>query len=77
MNIFFVNLVLIIVFVFFHPSFQATLTKAKVKVFEMASKGDSMILNILNQGKPDIKEVAQELLGQSIYVAWPHMYEAK
>jgi hypothetical protein len=48
-----------------------------VKVFEQASQGSSMILQIVDQGKPDVKEVATELLGHSIYVGWPHLVEAK
>jgi hypothetical protein len=36
-----------------------------------------MILKIVDQGKPDIKEVATELLGCTIFVGWPHLVEAK
>jgi hypothetical protein len=36
-----------------------------------------MIIQIADQGKPDIKEVAAELLGRTIYVGWPHLVEAK
>jgi len=48
-----------------------------VKVFQQPSQGSNMILKIVDQGKPDIKEVASELLGHSIYVSWPHLVEAK
>jgi 5'-3' exoribonuclease 1 len=48
-----------------------------VKVFEQPSQGSNMILQIVDQGNPDIKEVATELLGRSIYVGWPHLVEAK
>ena len=36
-----------------------------------------MLLRLLPQGSPDAGDVAQELLGQEIWVAWPHMVEAK
>jgi hypothetical protein len=36
-----------------------------------------MILTIVDQRKPDIKEVATELVGHSIFVGWPHLVEAK
>ena len=48
-----------------------------MKVFEHPSQGNNMILKIVDQGKPDIREVASELLGQCIYVGWPHLVEAK
>ncbi|XP_046669351.1 5'-3' exoribonuclease 1 isoform X2 [Homalodisca vitripennis] len=60
-----------------HIPFKAELRKAKVKVFESASQGDNMILSILPQGHPDVKEVASQLLDKSIYVNWPHMFEAR
>jgi hypothetical protein len=36
-----------------------------------------MILKIVDQGNPDIKEVATELVGHPIFVGWPHLVEAK
>ncbi len=36
-----------------------------------------MLLRLLPQGTPDVSEVARQLLGQEIWVAWPHMVEAK
>lgn len=56
---------------------QASLCKGKVAVFDQPSREDNMMLNIVNQGKPSPKEVAKHLLGESIYVAWPHLIEAK
>ncbi|XP_021920765.1 5'-3' exoribonuclease 1 isoform X2 [Zootermopsis nevadensis] len=60
-----------------HIPHTASLQKCKVKVFEQPSQGTNMILQIVDQGKPDIKEVATELLGHTIYVGWPHLVEAK
>ena len=57
--------------------FQSRLQKCKVKVFEQPSQGYNMMLQIMDQGKPDVKEVAVELLGRTIFVAWPHLVEAR
>ena len=35
------------------------------------------MLVLEDQGRPDIEEVANQLLGQEIWVNWPHMIEAK
>ena len=48
-----------------------------VRVFEQASRGFNMLLILEDQGKPNIHEVANELLGQEIWVSWPHMMEAR
>ncbi|PNF32574.1 5'-3' exoribonuclease 1 [Cryptotermes secundus] len=60
-----------------HIPHTASLQKSKVKVFEQASQGSNMILRILDQSKANIRDVATELLGRSIYVGWPHLVEAK
>ncbi|XP_067006470.2 5'-3' exoribonuclease 1 [Anabrus simplex] len=60
-----------------HIPHTASLEKKKVKVFEEPSRGDNMILRIVNQDKPDLKEIAQQLLGKTIFVDWPHLLEAK
>ena len=59
-----------------HIPHKARLAKEAVKVFEQASRGENMMLTIEDQGNPDAQEVANELLGQEIWVAWPHMIEA-
>lgn len=59
-----------------HIPHKARLAKEAVKVFEQASRGENMMLTIEDQGSPDAQEVANELLGQEIWVAWPHMIEA-
>ncbi|XP_054270080.1 5'-3' exoribonuclease 1 isoform X2 [Macrosteles quadrilineatus] len=60
-----------------HIPFTAKLKKAKVKVFESPSQGDNMILHITPEEPPDVADVASQLLGNNIYVNWPHMFEAK
>ena len=60
-----------------HISHTAKLRTGGVKVFEQASRGPNMMLLLEDQGRPDINEVANQLLGQEIWVSWPHMVEAK
>ncbi|KAK7867257.1 hypothetical protein R5R35_000245 [Gryllus longicercus] len=62
---------------FKHIKYCSSLEKKKVKVFEMPSRGDNMIVHILNESKPDVKQVATDLLGKSVFVDWPHLLEAK
>ena len=60
-----------------HIPHTAALKQEAVKVFEQNSRGFNMMLLLEDQGRPDIREVASELLGKEIWVAWPHMVEAK
>ena len=60
-----------------HIPHTAALRQEGVKVFEQNSRGYNMLLILEDQGRPSIKDVANELLGQEIWVAWPHMVEAK
>ena len=48
----------------------------KVKVFEQASRLENMILTLLPQQKPSILDVANQILGKSIFTSWPHLTEA-
>ena len=62
----------------FFFNFQGSLKKAKVKVFEHASKGENMILKIIHKEEiPTAEEIADKYLGKEIYVNWPHMVEAR
>lgn len=36
-----------------------------------------MILSILPRPTPDTAELANEILGKSIFVSWPHLVEAR
>lgn len=82
-----------------HIPHSAKLSTAGVRVFEQPSRGQNTLLTLKGQGKPNVKDVAQELLGwlvmfylpmivrftpdsfvalgAEIWVAWPHMVEAK
>lgn len=60
-----------------HIPHRARLATAGVRVFEQASRGENMILKLSPQGEPATADVARELLGKEIWVAWPHMIEAK
>ena len=60
-----------------HISHTARLKKAQARVFEQASRGENMILSLENQGRPDINDVARAMIGKEVWVAWPHLIEAK
>lgn len=48
----------------------------QVKVFQQASLGENMILEIISEETPSVPLLAEELLGRSVYVEWPHLKEA-
>ncbi|KZC09221.1 5'-3' exoribonuclease 1 [Dufourea novaeangliae] len=54
-----------------------TLEKAKVKVFEKPSFRDNMILHLRPQPEEDLTTVAEELIGKTVFVGWPHLTEAQ
>lgn len=61
----------------YHVPHKAQLKKAGVKVFQMHSKSHSMILNIMEpQEKVLSLRIAEDFLGKTCYVGWPHMVEA-
>ncbi|KAJ8320860.1 hypothetical protein KUTeg_002447 [Tegillarca granosa] len=61
-----------------HIPHKAELKKEGVKVFQMASRNDNMMLHIIHDDEePDIDKVAKDILGRTIFVGWPHLYEAK
>ncbi|KAL4221730.1 5'-3' exoribonuclease 1 [Mactra antiquata] len=62
-----------------HIEHMSELSKEGVKVFQSSSRGFNVMLNIKQDENepPDIEQVAKEYLGKEIYVAWPHLYEAK
>ena len=60
-----------------HIKHVAQLHKSSVRVFEQASRGDNMILSLLDQGRPEVRDVAQALIGSEVWVGWPHLVEAK
>ena len=48
-----------------HIPHRAVLKNDGVRVFEQASRGQNMVLLLKDQGRPDIKDVAQELIGNN------------
>lgn len=60
-----------------HIPHRAVLRKSAVRVFEQPSRGLNMMLLLEDQGRPDVHEVANQLIGKEIWVSWPHMVEAK
>ena len=60
-----------------HIRHTARLAKAGVRVFEQASRGENMMLGLVEQGRPEVREVATALLGSEVWVGWPHLVEAK
>ncbi|XP_064642506.1 5'-3' exoribonuclease 1-like isoform X2 [Lineus longissimus] len=61
-----------------HLPHSAQLKKTGVKVFQMNSRGENMMVTIQHeQGELDVGKIAKELIGQTIFVEWPHLYEAK
>lgn len=48
-----------------------------MKVFQQNSRGENFILDITEKDTPDLKDVANQLLGKEVFVSWPHLIEAK
>ncbi|XP_018322001.1 5'-3' exoribonuclease 1 isoform X2 [Agrilus planipennis] len=60
-----------------HLEYTAVLGKAKVKVFEQASRNENMIVSIVpKKDVPAIDVLAKKMLGSVVYVSWPHLVEA-
>ncbi|XP_076451691.1 5'-3' exoribonuclease 1-like isoform X2 [Babylonia areolata] len=53
------------------------LDKCGVKVFQMNSRGFNMMLSIRDLPERRLEDLASELLGQTTWVGWPHLHEAK
>ncbi|PBC30137.1 5'-3' exoribonuclease [Apis cerana cerana] len=59
-----------------HIEHTASLEKAKIKVFQRQSNRESMILHIKPQPKINLTTIGSKLLGQIVFVNWPHLKEA-
>ncbi|XP_025419892.1 5'-3' exoribonuclease 1 isoform X2 [Sipha flava] len=58
----------------------AQLQRRNVKVFQSPSLGENMIVKIVHKDPGDcdsIQTIAKELLGNTVYVNWPHLEEMK
>lgn len=62
---------------FKYLKYSAQLMKAKVRVFDSPSQNENMVISIMeSEEKVDIEDLARKVLGNSVYVAWPHLVEA-
>ncbi|KAJ8687572.1 hypothetical protein QAD02_023366 [Eretmocerus hayati] len=59
-----------------HIPHTACLAKAKVRVFEQASRKENMMLTVLPRKAPTLEELAQNWLGKTVFISWPHLVEA-
>ncbi|XP_053211883.1 5'-3' exoribonuclease 1-like [Panonychus citri] len=55
----------------------ARLEKASVRVFEMPSSGSSILIDLSPKPKISIQSALTEYLGQTVYINWPFLVEAK
>ncbi|GFT31283.1 5'-3' exoribonuclease 1 [Nephila pilipes] len=55
---------------------SAFLKNEKVKVFQMVSLKDNMMLKIEEEIEDDIQKICEKILGKTIYIGWPHLREA-
>lgn len=63
---------------FIENIFQAELRNAKIKVFDYASRGENMIISVIPNDKISSGEmIPVDLLGNLVFVKWPHLTEAK
>ena len=61
-----------------HIKHKAKLGREAVKVFEQASRGENMMLEIINEDSNlPLDQIAEEYIGKDIWVSWPHMVEAR
>ncbi|EAA09254.6 AGAP004430-PA [Anopheles gambiae str. PEST] len=63
---------------FAHLPYHGELKELRVKIFNFASKNESMVVVLdTPDGQPsDTAELAKELLGKVVHVSWPHLMEA-
>ncbi|XP_008193749.1 5'-3' exoribonuclease 1 isoform X2 [Tribolium castaneum] len=60
-----------------HLKYESKFKKARVKVFEMPSRNESLILRILPSEKYTGDSIPLDLLGKVVWVGWPNLTEAK
>lgn len=59
-----------------HLQYKGTLKKAKVKVFEQNSRGESMVLSIIPKNFYLENILPEHLLNRVVWVGWPHLVES-
>lgn len=62
-----------------HISHKFFMKKSGVVVFQQSSRGENMMLDILSsqEGEAVCDDVAEQVLGKSVFVNWPHLEEAR
>lgn len=67
-----------------HLPYTAEVKSVGIKVFDMVSRNDSVIIKVTNalaedeaQGNYDLAAIGASLIGKEIFVGWPHLSEAK
>lgn len=65
-----------------HLEYTAEIKSLRIKVFDMASRNDSVVVKVINREIPDGSEydlaaIGAGLLGKEVFVCWPHLSEAK
>ncbi|KAG7299899.1 hypothetical protein JYU34_016922 [Plutella xylostella] len=61
-----------------HLKYRTHIKKNKVKVFDQPSRNENMIVEIIrSEPEPSLEAVARQMLGQLIWVQWPHLTRAK
>lgn len=63
-----------------HLKYEAVVKVGRVKVFDMASRNESMIIKVCNEENMDnydLQEIGKDLLNKEIFVCWPHLSEAR
>ncbi|XP_050708654.1 5'-3' exoribonuclease 1-like isoform X2 [Eriocheir sinensis] len=60
-----------------HVDHKFHVAKEAVKVFQQNSRGENFILDVTEKDRPDLRDLANQLLGKEVFVSWPHLQEAK
>ncbi|XP_076050628.1 5'-3' exoribonuclease 1-like isoform X2 [Oratosquilla oratoria] len=60
-----------------HLPHTVHIAKEGVKVFQQNSRGENFILQITESPTPPARQAAAQFLDKIVYVAWPHLIEAK
>uniref|UniRef100_H3AKR8 5'-3' exoribonuclease 1 n=1 Tax=Latimeria chalumnae TaxID=7897 RepID=H3AKR8_LATCH len=63
-----------------HIKHKFHLKKAGVQVFQQSSRGENLMIEIIpddSEEEPEIENVANLVLGKSVFVNWPHLEEAR
>ena len=51
--------------------------KSSICVFNMNTLNESQILTLVQETVPDIDDIGQRYCGQTVFVSWPHLVEAR